>query len=517
MTTLAFNIDPVETEPASGMISYWKFDEGTGEVARDSRCTNDGTIYGATWTSGIVDDALNFDGIDDYVEVEDSASLDIIGNITVEAWIRPRPYSPDIIMPVLNKWNDYEFGLDAGAHHRQIRFELRLNPTSWIYVWSNGRVNFNCWNHIAVTVNSTALVFYMNGTQDKVLSGQNVYGVSDENLQIGSYRFSYMDNFRFNGTIDEVAIYNKTLMPDEIQQHYDNGLMGLGYPYPVEHDIAVTNVTLSKTVVRQGHSVAINVSVENQVCDTETFNVTAYANTTIIDTPANITLIGGNSTTISVTWDTTNWVIGNYTISANATILPDEIDTADNTYVDGTVTVRPTIRDIAITDVAVCCGATLLHGGYTACLNTTVANEGEVADTFDVTAYWNATEIQTVQVTLANGTSDTTCFSWDTAGLPEYDTYNITAYAHPVVGETDLADNTFVYGIVTIVHKGDVNNDGKVRIDDILAIALAFGTDCGGPPNASGRYYEPNLDLNCDGKIRVDVILAAALEFGWPT
>ena len=55
---------------------------------------------------------------------------------------------------------------------------------------------------------------------------------------------------------------------------------------------------------------------------------------------------------------------------------------------------------------------------------------------------------------------------------------------------------------------GDVNNDGKVRIDDILAIALAFGSDYGGPK------YEPILDLNDDGKIRIDDILIASQNFG---
>ena len=61
---------------------------------------------------------------------------------------------------------------------------------------------------------------------------------------------------------------------------------------------------------------------------------------------------------------------------------------------------------------------------------------------------------------------------------------------------------------------GDVNKDGKTRVDDILAVALAFGTNCGGPPNEKGYYYEPDLDVTNDVKIRVDDILATALNFG---
>ena len=95
-------------------------------------------------------------------------------------------------------------------------------------------------------------------------------------------------------------------------------------------DIAVTNVTPSKTVVGQSYSLSINVTVENQGDTIETFNVTVYANTTIIATFANVTLTSGNSTIITFTWNTTGIAKGNYTISANAT---------DNTYTDGTIIV----------------------------------------------------------------------------------------------------------------------------------------------------------------------------------
>jgi len=102
-------------------------------------------------------------------------------------------------------------------------------------------------------------------------------------------------------------------------------------------DIAVTNVTSSKTVVGQGYSVNITVIVDNQGELTETFNVTVYANTTSIASQ-NVTLTSGNSTTLTFTWNTTGFAYA-YTISANATILPGETDTSDNTFVDGLIKV----------------------------------------------------------------------------------------------------------------------------------------------------------------------------------
>ena len=99
------------------------------------------------------------------------------------------------------------------------------------------------------------------------------------------------------------------------------------------HDIAVTNVTPSKTVVGQGYSLNINVTVANQGDYTETFNLTVYANETIIETKE-VTLSSGNSTTITFTWNTTGFAKGNYTISAHAEPVEDD-DIGDNNCTDG--------------------------------------------------------------------------------------------------------------------------------------------------------------------------------------
>jgi len=104
------------------------------------------------------------------------------------------------------------------------------------------------------------------------------------------------------------------------------------------HDIAVTNVKLEKTVVEQGFKCKIHVTVKNKGDLVETFDVTVYANVTSITSQA-ITLTGGNSATVTFTWNTTGVVKGNYTITAKAIPLPHETDTLDNTLVDGWVVV----------------------------------------------------------------------------------------------------------------------------------------------------------------------------------
>lgn len=95
------------------------------------------------------------------------------------------------------------------------------------------------------------------------------------------------------------------------------------------HDVAVTNITSYKTVVGLGYGLNISVTVENHGNYTETVRLTVYANTTSVESQ-NVTLPDGNSINIIFTWNTTNFTYGNYTLSAYAWPVPEEVDVADN-------------------------------------------------------------------------------------------------------------------------------------------------------------------------------------------
>ena len=145
-----------------------------------------------------------------------------------------------------------------------------------------------------------------------------------------------------NGSIIDSDTWQGMAVPDE--QYSENVRLDSEGHLILPHDIEVTNLLPSKTVVGQGYSVYINVTVENQGDYTETFNVTVYYNETAITLPngknhTTTTLTSGNSTTITLTWNTTGVAKGNYTIKAIADTVPGETDTDDNTKVDGWVIV----------------------------------------------------------------------------------------------------------------------------------------------------------------------------------
>jgi hypothetical protein len=96
------------------------------------------------------------------------------------------------------------------------------------------------------------------------------------------------------------------------------------------HNVAVITVTSTKTVVGEGSSDNVTVYVLNNGENTETFNVTAYANTTVIGTQHISNLNATNQAILTFIWNTTGLAKGNYTIGAYAEPVPNETDTSDN-------------------------------------------------------------------------------------------------------------------------------------------------------------------------------------------
>jgi hypothetical protein len=105
----------------------------------------------------------------------------------------------------------------------------------------------------------------------------------------------------------------------------------------VVHDVAITDVTPFKTVVGKGYTIEINVTVANEGDVAETFNVTLYANATEIGKQKMDNMPSGSSTVLTFTWSTTGFTIGNYTMSAVADTVPDETNTANNSFTDGVI------------------------------------------------------------------------------------------------------------------------------------------------------------------------------------
>jgi hypothetical protein len=167
------------------------------------------------------------------------------------------------------------------------------------------------------------------------------------------------------------------------------------------------------------------------------------------------------------------------------------------------------IHDIAVTDVRPF--KTVVGQGYSLDINVTIGNHGNFTETLDVTLYANTTEIGTKTITLASEGSVVIAFFWNTSGFAKSN-YTIWAHATPVLGETDIEDNSLADGIVQVTKKGDLNSDDEVNVLDLILVAIHLGHKNGDDHILfSNEWYQClNTDLNNDNDHNVlDLILVA--------
>jgi hypothetical protein len=213
---------------AIGLVGYWNLNEKSGNVAKDSSgYDNDGTLYNGsmicsggdcpTWTDGKFGGALGLDGVNDYVEVKHSPSLGITGAITVEAWVKPA--SLDGWKTILSKWNpkSYWFGCNSG----QCGIFISSDGSNEVGLLASSVLTTNTWHHVVGTYDSITgeMKVYVDGSLDNstITTGKIYGGISD--LWIGANIGASGQNF--NGSIDEVRIYNRALSAEEILSLYN--------------------------------------------------------------------------------------------------------------------------------------------------------------------------------------------------------------------------------------------------------------------------------------------------------
>jgi len=258
------------------------------------------------------------------------------------------------------------------------------------------------------------------------------------------------------------------------------------------HDVSISDVTPSKTVVGQGYTVSINVTVENQGDFLEWFGIVApYFDSVVVPT--------------SVQWETF-WSMG---------------DCSRDGYIDQT-------------DLHILEDNWLWHGPPGE--NPADINSDGVVNNVDLgilgsnlgkdiwTHFGLPVPPKGTQrgVRLHSGNQNTLTFTWNTTEVAKGN-YTISAVADTVPGETDTEDNNFTDGWVFVTIPGDVNGDPYVNIKDAVLLNGAFGavhiTDPSDPRycqywRGNEGPFSPNVDINGDGYINIKDAVLQGAHFG---
>jgi len=163
------------------------------------------------WTDGVIGKALVFDGVDDYIEIPDNNLTDIADKMTVSLWLRTG----------LNHDGTFLYQSGSGIHYR-IRNDGHLRALidteaggSWL---DYAGITDNEWHHVVVTYDGSEGRLYVdNNLADSVLLTGNLK-TNANSLLIGTK----LGDWYFNGMIDEICIYSRSLSAAEIKRIYDS-------------------------------------------------------------------------------------------------------------------------------------------------------------------------------------------------------------------------------------------------------------------------------------------------------
>ncbi|MCK4983769.1 MAG: LamG domain-containing protein, partial [Victivallaceae bacterium] len=161
--------------------------------------------------------ALLFNGTSAYVDCG-NASL-TPADITIEAWVNASTFKSWCgIVSNMTAWGT-GFGLQIGTSKRIAAM------VSGAYLTTNWTPETGVWYHIAATHDATTNlnILYVNGVEENRVTKAVIYEANPKTCIGLFYTSNTSGTYNFNGSIDEVAIYNRALTGKEIKNHYEMG------------------------------------------------------------------------------------------------------------------------------------------------------------------------------------------------------------------------------------------------------------------------------------------------------
>ncbi len=411
------NVESLEDRTCPSLVLALGLNEGSGASTSDlSGNGNHGSISGATWAaSGKYGGALSFDGINDWLTVADSNSLDLTTGMTLEAWVNPTTINgwETVLLKEATSELAYSLyadnnGTDSGGPRRPAAY-VRQGGTSYTTVGS-AQLAIGQWAHLAATYDGSALKLYVNST----LAG--TFNVSGSiNTTTGALRAGGNSVWSewFNGLIDEIRVYNHALTQPEIQADMNTPITS--GPDTTPPNVAITSPTA-------GASVFGVVDVMATASD----NVGVVGVQFFVDGAA----LGAEdlAAPYTVTWDTSTFSLGSHALTARAR------DAAGNLTLSSAINVTVTDQDTVPPTVTV----------------TAPANGATVTGTVSVSA--SASDnvaVVGVQFLLDGsnlGSEDTSApfsISWNTVSTTN-GSHTLTARARDAAGNSTTSSNVTV-------------------------------------------------------------------------
>lgn len=188
---------------------------------------------------GKFNNAMKFDGINDYIDLGDYDNIPEFqfgtGNWSVFAWIKPNTHSIESTVCGMRTGADHDFRIGIYSNNKAyVTWVDYPSHPAYSYTIGSSLINDGNWHHIGAKRDGATITLYVDGNVegiDTTVSNHNITGPewysrwsigAYFNGCCGTFEQGYWTTF-YNGTIDEVRIYNRVLTSQEIKRHYMAG------------------------------------------------------------------------------------------------------------------------------------------------------------------------------------------------------------------------------------------------------------------------------------------------------
>ena len=208
-----FNVVDLE----SGLVANFQFDGGATDESGNGI---NGAVNGAVLTTdrnANENSAYLFDGDLDYIDCT-ADNRNVTNEVTVSAWVKSSSLKAQHIVSKIN-WNE-DAGYALNMRDGRVRFSGRDGNGVYNTTEFSSEINDNDWHHILGVCNSNIWEIWVDGMLVNTFDSKNtsVDLTTEIPLTIGYYTVGDEGDHRdFEGTIDDVRVYNRALNPSEIK------------------------------------------------------------------------------------------------------------------------------------------------------------------------------------------------------------------------------------------------------------------------------------------------------------
>jgi hypothetical protein len=214
--TLTVNADTGGADITSGLMAWWKLNDGSGSTAADSSGNgNTATLHNPDWTTSTYGATNSFTGSGSYGQVNESSSLEMTKQLTVAFWVNPSS-NPESDPRIISKLYDWDVKLNHTLYH------YPQFSAGGAYAQLNVELPLNTWSHVVFTYDNGTVTGYVNGAS--VSFNGNTFTKGDSlptyayNLYLAVHDGGLSNPFI--GDLNDVRIYNRPLTAQDVAALY---------------------------------------------------------------------------------------------------------------------------------------------------------------------------------------------------------------------------------------------------------------------------------------------------------